>query len=58
MKNMNDTKNGWRPDPNAPIWWVDDDLNEDNPMDERASIIAYITTLILNEWNHLRDTFQ
>ena len=55
---MNDTKNGWRPDPNAPIWWVDDDLNEDNPMDERASIIAYITTLILNEWNHLRDTFQ
>ncbi len=36
----------------------DEDLNEDDLMDERASIIAYITTLILNEWNHLRDTLQ
>lgn len=37
---------------------IDEDQDEDEPMDERASIIAYITTLILNEWNHLRDTLQ
>ena len=37
---------------------IDEDLEEDEPMDERASIIAYITTMILNEWNHLRDTLQ
>ena len=36
----------------------DENLDEDEPMDERASIIAYITTLILTEWDHLRDTLQ
>ena len=36
----------------------DEDIDEDEPMDERASIIAYITTLILTEWDHLRDTLQ
>ena len=38
--------------------FIDENMHEDDPMDERASIIAYITTLILNEWNHLRDTLQ